>query len=204
VSPRVWTTRGLGGDVQVLGKEFTAADRYVADRAWQRAILCECPFHPEGGCGLHKLGTYTRVEPVGTRVARFWCPRARQSISVLPAFLAARMSGTLDAIEAVVATVEQVGSAAAAVEQVHPQDQRRAVGHACALRSIRRRLRAVRAVLVALVTWLPEQLCGVAPTLGAVRLALGTERALLAVRELLAPQLHAMSTPVGLRPRVSA
>jgi hypothetical protein len=190
--------------VQVLGKEFAAADRYVTDRAWQKAILCECPFHPEGGCGLRKLGTYARVEPAGTRVARFWCPRARQSISVLPAFLAARMSGTLDAIESVVATVEQVGSAAAAVERVHPPDQKRAITHACALRSIRRRVRAVSAALVALVTLLPERLCGVAPTLCALRLALGTERVLLTVRELLAPQLHAMPTPVGLRPRVSA
>ena len=204
MGPRVSYTRRPDGDVQVFGKEFTAADRYVADRAWQRAILCECPFHPEGGCGLRKLGTYGRVEPAGTRVARFWCPLARQSISVLPAFLAARMSGTLDTIEAVVATVERVGSTAAAVEHVYPPDQKRAIGPDCALRSIRRRLRAVRAALLALVTLLPERLLGVPPTLSALRLALGTERVLLTARELLSPHLHAMPAPVGLRPRVSA
>jgi len=114
------------------------------------------------------------------------------------------MSGTLDAIEAVVATVEQVGSAAAAVEHVHPPDQERAISHVSALRSIRRRLRAVRTALLALVTLLPGRLCGVAPTLGALRLALGTERVLLTVRELLGPQLHSIPVPVGLRSRVSA
>jgi hypothetical protein len=113
------------------------------------------------------------------------------------------MSGTLDAIEAVVATVEQVGSAAPAVEHVHPPEQDRAIGHACALRSIRRRLRAVRTALLVLITLLPERLCGVAPTLGALRVALGTERVLLTVRELLGPQLHSIPVPVGLHPRVS-
>jgi hypothetical protein len=38
VSPRVLTTSGLNDDVQILWKETTAVDRYVADRAWQRAI----------------------------------------------------------------------------------------------------------------------------------------------------------------------
>jgi hypothetical protein len=87
---------------------------------------------------------------------------------------------------------------------VHAPDPQRAITHACALRSLRRRLRAVRGALLALVTLLPERLCGVAPTLGALRLALGTERVLLTVRELLAPQLHAMPAPVGLHPRMSA
>lgn len=204
MSPRVSYTRGLDGDVQALWKEFTAADRYVADRAWERAILCECPFHPEGGCGLRKLGTYGRVQPEGARVARFWCPLAGASVSLLPAFLAARMAGTLDEVEAAVLAVEQVGSIAAAIEQVHPADAERAIGPVCAQRSIRRRLRAVRAALLAVVTLLPERLHGIEPTITALRDALGTDRVLVAVRCIAERYLGALPTPLGFRNRAGA
>jgi hypothetical protein len=204
MGPRVWNTRGPDGDVQVLCKEFIAADRYVTDRAWERAVLCECPFHPQGGCGLRKLGTYRRVQPEGARVARFWCPRAGASVSVLPAFLAARMSGTLDAVEAAVLAVEQAGSIATAVEQVHPAEADRAIGVVCAQRSLRRRLRAARAALLAIVTLMPERLSGIAPTITALREALGTERVLVAVRCIAERHLGALPTPLGFRDRASA
>ena len=189
--------------MQVLWKEITAADRYVADRMWQRAILCDCPLHPQGGCGLRKLGTYERVRPVGIRVARFWCPLARVSISLLPAFLAARMSGSLDEVEAVVLAVEQAGSVAAAVDVVHPADAKGAIGSVCAARSIRRRLQAVRAALLAVVSLFADHLTGVAPTITALRHALATEHVLVAVRELAVRHLGALPAPVGLRSRVS-
>lgn len=204
MGPRVWYTRGPDGDVQVLWKEFTAADRYVADRAWERAILCECPFHPQGGCGLRKLGTYRRVEPEGLRIARYWCPRAGASISLLPAFVAARMRGTLDAIEAAVHAVERTGSIAAAVEQVHPADAPRAIGPVCARRSICRRLDAVRAALLAVVTLLPERLTGIAPNITTLREALGVERVLVTVRCMIEPHLSKLPTPLGFRNRASA
>jgi hypothetical protein len=194
----------VANDVHVLCKEFIAADGNVADRAWERVVLCECPFHPQGGCGLRKLGTYGRVRPEGVRVARLWCPQARRSVSVLPAFLSAQMSGTLDAVEATVLAVERTGSIAAAVEQVHPADAERAIGPVCARRSVRRRLRAVRAALLAVVTLVPERLRGVAPTITALREALGTERVLVAVRGLLERHLGALPTPLGFRNRVSA
>jgi hypothetical protein len=204
MGPRVSNTRGPDGDVQVLWKEFTAADRYVTDRAWERAVLDRCPFHPQGGCGLRKLGTYRRVEPEGTRVARYWCPRAGASISLLPAFLAARMRGTLDAVEAAVHAVEQIGSIAAAVERVHPADAARAVGPVCAQRWLRRRLSAVRAALLAAITLLPERLTGIAPTITALREALGAPRVLVTLRNMLEPHLSALPTPVGFRDRASA
>lgn len=189
--------------MQVLWKETTAADRYVVDRAWERAILCDCPLHPEGGCGLRKLGTYGRVRPTGVRVARFWCPVARVSISLLPAFLAARWSGTLDEVEAVVLAVEQSGGAAAAIEIVHPAAAPDAVGAVCAMRSIRRRLRAVRAALLAIITLLPTHLRGVAPTITALRQILATDRVLVAVRSIAEPHLQGLIAPLGFRDRVS-
>lgn len=190
--------------MQILWKEMTAADRYVADREWERAVLYQCPVHPRGGCGLRKLGTYLRVAPSGARVARFWCPLARVSISLLPAFMAARLSGTLDEVEAVVRAVEQAGGVAAAVEAVHPAGAVRAIGTICAMRSIRRRLRAVRAALLAIVTLLPERFVGVVPTLVAMRAALDTDRVLLAVRDLASQHLRALPTPLGFRARAEA
>lgn len=125
------------------------------------------------------------------------------SISLLPAFLAARMIGTLDAVEAAVLAVEQVGSLAAAVEHVHPADAEHAIGPVCAQRSIRRRLRAVRAALLAIVTLLPERLSGIAPTITALRKALCTERVLVEVRSIAERHLGALPTPLGFRNRVS-
>ena len=153
---------------------------------------------------MRRLGTYGRVEPEGVRVARYWCPWAGRSVSLLPAFLAARMSGTLDEVEAVVLAVEQAGSIAAAVDQVHPADAKRAIGPVCAERSIRRRLQPVRAALLAVVTLLPERFRGIAPTITALRKVLGTDRVLVAVRCIAQRHLGALPAPFGFRQRAGA
>jgi hypothetical protein len=125
-------------------------------------------------------------------------------VSVLPAFLAARLSGTLDAVEASVLAIEQAGSIANAVEHVHPAEAERAIGPVCAQRSLRRRLRAVRAALLAIVTLVPERLSGIAPTITALREALGTERVLVTVRCIAERHLSALRAPLGFRDRASA
>jgi hypothetical protein len=114
------------------------------------------------------------------------------------------MSGTLDAVEAAVLAVEQLGSVASAAEHVHPADADHAVGVVCAQRSIRRRLRAVRAALLAIVTLVPERLRGIAPTITALRVALGTERVLVAMRGIAERHLGALPAPLGFRTRASA
>jgi hypothetical protein len=114
------------------------------------------------------------------------------------------MPGTLDAVEAAVHAVEQVGSIAAAVEQVHPAEAERAIGPVCAERSIRRRLGPVRAALLAVVTLLPERFRGIAPTITALREALGTGRVLVAVRRIAERHLGALPTPLGFRHRSAA
>jgi hypothetical protein len=189
--------------VQLLWKYPLADERYVTDSAWKEAILDGCPFHPEGGCGVEKLGSYPRAEPVGVRIPRWWCPKQRASISLLPAFLAARLSGTLDAVEDVVVAVEQAGTIAAAVDVVHPPGAEDAIGLVCALRSIRRRVRAVRAALLAIATLMPERFTGVAPTLAAFREALAGERVLVTLREVAERYLSALPVPLGLRARAS-
>jgi len=189
--------------VQLLWKCPLSDERYVSERAWESAILDSCPFHAEGGCGLERLGTYARVAPAGARVPRWWCPTAGTSISLLPSFLAARLSGTLAAVEAVVAAVESAGSVATAVDVVHPPDADDAIGLVGALRSIRRRVTAVRAALLAIATLMAERFVGVAPTLASFRAALGCERVLVRVRELGERHLGALPVPLGFRARGS-
>jgi hypothetical protein len=181
-----------------------ADEGYVTQRAWESAILDACPFHPEGGCGLEKLGSYGRVEPAGVRVPRWWCPKQRASISLLPSFLAARLSGTLAAVEQVVDAVEAAGGIAAAVDAVHPPEAEDAIGLVCALRSIRRRVRAVRAALLAIATLMPERFAGVGPTLRAFREALASADVLVTLRALAERHLGALPVPLGFRARVRA
>lgn len=185
--------------MQVLWKCPYADGRYVTERAWESAILGACPFHPEGGCGLERLGSYARVAPAGARVPRWWCPRQRASISLLPSFLAARLVGTLAEVEAVVTAVEEAGSVSAAVDAVHPPEAEDAIGLPCALRGIRRRVGAVRAALVAIGTLLAERFAGVAPTVTAFGAALGLDKGgvLVALRGLAERYLGALPTPLG-------
>lgn len=124
---------------------------------------------------MTRHGSYPRVLPVGTRIARFLCPVTGTTISLLPSFLAARLSGTLDAVEAVVDAVESSSSLAAAADRLRPADAEHAVTSISALRWVRRRMKAVREALLALVTLMPEAL-GYAPALHAVRAQLGVER----------------------------
>ena len=162
-----------------------------------------CPLHPEEDCGLVGHGSYPRVRPEGVRVARFRCPLARTTISLLPDFLAARMSGPLSEVEAVVEQAAGFPSQEAAAEQVRPASAPDAVTLPSALRWLRRRLVAVHAALVAAVTLVPA-LAECAPTLGAVRERLGVSEALIALRRVAALHLGAMPAPVGFRARGQA
>lgn len=187
--------------MQLFWKCSLTDELYVAQRAWEGAILDRCPFHPEGGCGLEKLGSYARVEPAGARIPRWWCPKRRESISLLPSFLAARLRGTLAAVEQVVATVEAAGGVSAAVDEVYPPGAEEPIGLAGALRSIRRRVQSVRSALTAIATLLPERFAGVQPTLAAFREALGVEAVLVVLRELADRYLGSLPAPLGFRAR---
>jgi hypothetical protein len=83
---------------------------YVSQHAWLDASLPRCPLHPQGGCHFARHGTYARVSPPGTRVARWSCPEGHCTFSLLPDCLAAPLSGTLSEVEAVVRAAEQAPS----------------------------------------------------------------------------------------------
>jgi len=174
-----------------------SGEAYVARTAWRDASLTVCPRHPRGGCGLVRHGTYPRCTPVGMRIARYYCPTAHETFSLLPDCLASHFPGALDPIEHVVATVEAARSVEAAADVLRPD-----ITLPSAVRWVRRRLMPVRRALLAVVTLLPDLFTGDA-RLAAVRLALATPSALVALRIHAAPHLTTLPTPLGFHPRAA-
>ena len=170
-----------------------AGEAYVARKAWREASLAVCPRHPRGGCGLVRHGTYPRTTPVGMRIARYYCPTAHETFSLLPDCLASHFPGELDRIEQVVAAVEIARSVEAAADTLRPE-----ITLASAVRWIRRRLIPVRLALLTVVTLLPDRFTGDA-RLSAVRRALATTSALTTLR-MAVPHLAVLPTPLGFRP----
>lgn len=170
---------------------------YVARKAWRQATLKSCPLHGQGACGLSRHGSYSRVKPPGIRVARYYCPGGGVTISLLPEFLASRMSGELDEVERVVCEAEGKRSVEAAANELRPDD----IGLPGAVRWLRRRLGPVRAALLILVSLMPDSL-GSEPRLSSLRKRLGTEHVLVRLRELLGQErLEELPAPLGLAPR---
>lgn len=172
------------------------SEDYVTQQAWRSASLPYCPQHPTGGCGYSRHGTYVRVDPPGTQVARWYCAQAHCTFSLLPDHLAARFPGTLAQIEAVVAAVESAPSVEAAANALRPDD----VTLATALRWIRRRVRLVHTVLAVVVSLLPDLCAGSSPTVQSLRIRLGAQPVLVALRELACVHLQGLARPLGLRP----
>lgn len=173
-------------------------EQYVCQAAWKKATLSSCPLHPEGGCGFCRHSTYARKYPEGARIARCRCPKERVTFSLLPDCLASRLSGSLAEVEAVVETAQGASSLTQAAQQLRPELSD--VRHG--LRWLRRRTRPVCAALIALTTLCPA-LSGVAPTVTAVREALGVTAVLTSTRELLSERLSSLGHPVGLCARVA-
>jgi len=171
-------------------------EEYVSQQAWQSASLPCCPLHPNGGCRFARHGTYERVSPPGTLIARWYCPLGHRTFSLLPDCLAARLSGTLAEVEAVVRAAEQAASL-----EADCQDLRLDIELPGALRWVRRRVHAVHASLKVLRGLLPEPSAICPPTLTAFSERLGVAEVLLALRQIAAVFLHRLPAPLGFVPR---
>ena len=136
-----------------------------------------------------------RKTPRGTRVARWYCPQSRTTFSLLPDCLAARLPGTLDALEEVVVHAERASSVATAANVLRGGT----VDPPGAIRWVRRRMRLVHHILTVIADLLPEQLPLGVLDMGTVRARLETDRALRELRRLVAPQLSVLPTPLGFR-----
>lgn len=67
---------GSVAGVQVRLATPITSEGYVAGKLWRCATLGGCPWHPAGGCGFLRHGTYERVRPPGTLIPRCGCPDA--------------------------------------------------------------------------------------------------------------------------------
>jgi hypothetical protein len=128
-------------------------------------------------------------------VARYYCPKAHTSFSLLPDCLAARLPGDLDEVERVVAAVEAAPSVEAAADRLRPD-----IELPGAIRWIRRRLGPARTVLLALVTLVPSLVGACRPTLDEVGQRLGTP-VLRQVRAEAEKHLGKLAWPIGFGPR---
>ena len=182
--------------VQLRYECHLTGEDYVTQQAWCNASLQRCPLHPQGGCGFARHGTYQRLSPPGTRIARWYCPQGRQTFSLLPDCLAVRLPGTLAEVEAVVYAVEQAGGLEAACSIL-----RLDIELPGALRWVRRRVQAIHMSLHVLLGLMPERLGGCEPRLEAFAECLGTASVLPLLRQLAAPYLPLLLTPLGFRPR---
>ena len=132
------------------------------------------------------------------RIARYYCPTAHETFSLLPDGLASRFPGDLDDLEQVVAHVDAARSIEAAADVLRPD-----IVLPSAVRWVRRRLTLVRATLLAVVTLLPD-LFGQPAQLGAVRTALDTDHALVTLRARAPALLPALRRPLGFAPHARA
>lgn len=180
-------------------------DQYVTQAYWSQVVLDRCPFHPEGGCGFRRLGYYRRKYPRLLLIARFYCPIAHTTVSLLPDFLASQYSGTLAEIEVAVATFEQAATLVEAVDTVRPpettSDRVDPITVDATTRWLRRRVRAVTACLLAVAGLYPELFAGCAATVWAFRARLRTDSVLVSLREIGAFELTYLPPPLGFGPR---
>jgi len=184
--------------VQLRYETGLSGEQYVTREAWRDATLEECPLHHAGECAFARHGTYERVHPPGTRVARWYCPQGHQSFSLLPDCLASRLSGTLEEVEAVVEIAEQAKSVEKAANQARTDSVRVPGG----IRWTRRRAVVIHAILNILIGLMPEHFLACSATLASFRLRLGRAQVLFALREVAAVHLCALPPPLGFGPRV--
>ena len=171
-------------------------EEYVSQELWLDASLPHCPLHPKGGCGFARHGTYERRSPPGTLIARWYCPQGHRTFSLLPDCLAARLPGTLAGVEEVVAAVEQAESLEAACAELRLEIELPGV-----LRWVRRRVKAIHALLNTLKGLMPERFAGCEPRLDAFAERLGIDGVLPALRQIAAPYLALLPAPLGFGPR---
>jgi len=190
--------------VQMRWSTPLTGEDYVALEGWSAATPAGCPWHPEGGCGFKRHGTYSRVWPRGCLVARYYCPLARHTVSLLPDCLAARRTGSLERVEREALDIERAASLAAAAAEQRPE-----IDLPGALRWLARARRHVHAGLAAVRVLLPERFAHEPLTIEGFATALGLPaddlRVLRTLRGIVLERLGSVPAPLGFDPgRASA
>ncbi len=181
--------------MQIRLATSTTSELYLTGKLWQSATLKSCPWHPKGGCGFARHGTYRRVKPANVHVARWYCPRAQCTVSALPDCLASHRSGTLEQCEAIVRVAEKQPSIEAACRQLRTD-----IELPGAVRYITRQVRDIHVALKAIKGLYPTRFIG-EPTLTDFSSSIQAPCVLMALREIVSRYLPQLPTPLGFNPR---
>jgi hypothetical protein len=125
-----------------------------------------------------------------------YCPEGHCTFTLLPDCFAARRSGTLAEVEAVVRAAEQAPSRAALCDTLRPEVELPGV-----LRLVRRRVQDVHGALTALKGLLGSPFLRVEPTVAAFAAHLEVAMVLVVLRGIAAPWSGALPAPLGFAPR---
>lgn len=185
--------------VQIRLATSLTGEHYVTARLWTQATITSCPWHADGRCGFSRHGTYERVTPAGCRVARWYCPEARRTVSALPDCLASHRTGTLIELERRLRALEQAGSLSAAAHTTRTEIE--LPGALRYLTRLRRDLYAALSILRALD---PERFANIAITLCTFASVLGVSDVLMVLRADYARHLPQLPVPLGFNPRRTA
>ena len=200
--------------MQLLFPRDCTSEEYLKGKIWLKVDPPACPFckAPSGDgkpepCGLIRHGVYARVEPEGTLIRRFRCPRTGRTVSLLPTFLLSHCRGRVKPVEDLAVKVEsrqreqrrRTGKRLpqfALAEWLRPE-----VGLAGGVRWLRPRLRVVRLFLLGVRSLYPQH-CPPSPQAGVseFRVLFGTGRVLAELRRLAECELHGLPRPLGLGP----
>lgn len=183
--------------VQLRFDTGLTSEEYVSRQAWRDATLERCPLHPQGGCGFERHGTYERVYPPGTQIARWYCREGHCTFSLLPDCLASRFTGSLGAFEEAVAFAEQ---ASESLERTADRLRPELTDLFAAVRWLRRRRTLLEHLFGLLRGLLPELFAQCVPQVAAFRRRLACDCALVRLRAIAAPWLAALPPPLGFGP----
>jgi len=179
--------------VQLRFATDLTSEQYVKQQAWQSARLQECPLHRKGGRDLARHGAYVRAG--GFLVPRFYCRKGKTTFLLLPEFLAARMTGTLAEVEAVVVAAQEGPTQEAAAKKPRPD-----IDPPGALRWMRRRTQPIAFACLAVATMYPQEFTPPA-TLTEMRRQKQSTALLRDVRKLADSRLQSLPAPLGFRRR---
>ncbi len=171
------------------------SEEYVKQQAWLSARIDRCPLGKGDRCAFGRHTAYERVG--GCLVARYYCRTCKTTFSLLPEFLAARLSGTLADVEQAVLAAEQASTQEAAAIAARPD-----IGVAGALRWLYRRTGPIEAACLALGTLYPESFSAPA-TVTHLRQQCATDAVLVHMRAHFDRdnRLASLPSPLGFCPR---
>jgi hypothetical protein len=184
--------------VQLRFEPKLTLEQYLSQRAWLSATLPSCPIDGNGCCP-RRHGCYWRKWPEPIPIARFYCPRARTTFSLLPDFLSSRYSGELTEFEQVCVAAENDADCLSVANEIRPLECVESITIHAARRWVGRR-RVLFAIMLRALLGVAVDLIHGVHTATELRERLGSNEAMVALRKIVALNLVTLPPPLGFGP----